>query len=145
MKFPFLLALALVTTFSFSCKKEKAEPEDDGTTRVTTLEVDHTPADGIYGEKYTFKLRFEEVGNITEYGIVYKPWIGDETQKNPVLNEEGTFKIPFGEEPQAPGTVETKEFTMRYADFNDANYRAYAVTANGNVIYGDILYITFTD
>ena len=28
MKFSFLLALALATTFSFSCKKEKAYPED---------------------------------------------------------------------------------------------------------------------
>jgi hypothetical protein len=144
MKFSLLLTLAFVTTFSFSCKKEKAEREDDGTTRITTLEVDHTPADGIYGEKYTFKVRFEEIGNIVEYGVVYKPWIGDETQKNPVLNEQGTFKIPFDGAPGSPGTIQTKEFTMRYADFNDANYRAYAVTASGQVIYGEILYISFT-
>jgi hypothetical protein len=144
MKHSIFFALALISVLSFSCKKDNGSSDDEGSTKITTLEVAHQPADGVYGEEYTFKLQFEELGEVTEYGIIYKVWIGDETQKEPLLSDAGTQKLPFGASPSPVGTTETKQITLRYADFNDANYRAYAVTPSGKIIYGEILYISFT-
>jgi len=143
MKFSVALAVALLMTFSFSCKKDKGD-SDDGETKITTIEVSYVNATtGVYGLKYTFKLKFEALGDVSEYGILYKAWIGDTDKKIPTIEDPETSKLPFGASPSALGTIESRDLTLRYADFNDANYRAYAVTESGQVVYGEVLYITF--
>ncbi len=132
----------VMVALSFSCKKNKGG--DGGDTAVQTLEVEYTASEDVYGNKYTFRIKFTSIGDVTEYGVVYMPWISDKADKTPKVNEPGSFKVPFGSSPSSAGTIETGQITLRYADFNDANYRAYAITDDGEVVYGEILYIVFS-
>jgi len=137
-----LLTAFLIVGLGDSCKKSKAADSDDGETQIVTLDVDYVAARDVYGEKYTFKVRFDAIGDITEYGIVYKPWIGEKTNKTPEVGDAESLRLPFTASPVV-GAVETEDITLRFADFNDANYRAYAITKSGKIIYGEILYISF--
>ena len=136
------LSLSLLLSVS-SCKKSGANKEDNGQTQITTLEVAYVASESVYGMKYTFKAQFSSIGQVTEFGIVYKPWINDKANKTPTIGDSESSKLPFTGTP-ATGVVLTGEITLRYADFNDANYRAYAITASGEVVYGTILYIGFS-
>lgn len=141
-KLIFFSTFFIMLALSFSCKKDKGS--NSGDTTVQTLEVEYTPSTDVYGNKYTFRMKFTSIGDVTEYGVVYIPWISDKSDKTPKVNGSGSFKVPFGASPSPAGTIETGQITLRYADFNDANYRAYAITDDGEIVYGEILYISFT-
>ncbi|MBL7735584.1 MAG: hypothetical protein JNL51_08995 [Chitinophagaceae bacterium] len=126
-----------------SCKKNSGNDEqDNGNTQIATLEAAYAASESVYGMKYTFKVQFSNIGKVTEFGVVYKPWIRDKANKTPTIGDAESSKLPFTGTPST-GVVLTGEITLRYADFNDANYRAYAITSSGEVVYGTILYISF--
>ena len=138
----FVASLSLV-----SCKKDKAEraAPSDNTTEVKTLELTSVPSSAVYGRDYTFKLRFDKLKkeDVSEYGIAYSPWINRSGDKTCLIGGSGTFTFKFGATPKDAGTVETITKTISYSDFNDANYRAYAILKNGTIVYGEIMHIVF--
>lgn len=137
------LSLSLLLSIG-SCKKSSSEDkQDNGQTQITTLEPSYVASEAVYGLKYTFKVQFTGIGNVKEFGVVYKPWISEKSNKTPTIGDTESSKVPFTGTPSV-GVVLTGEITLRYADFNDANYRAYAITASGEVVYGTALYISFT-
>ena len=142
MKASLLLSFLFLATLNFSCKKSKSG-DDPGVTRITTLELQYAvPSFSFSGLTYTFRVRFEELGEIEEFGILYVPWIADKTQKTPTWGDPETRSAPFPISPSAAGTIETSSVTLLYSDFNNANYRAYAIKSDGSVVYGEVMYFS---
>jgi len=127
-----------------SCKKDAEENQPAGPTEVTTLEVEYRSTTAVYGMQYTFRLRFEKVSGVKEYGIVFIPWVGEKSEKTPTVGGKDAILAPFLDKPAATGTILTSDVTFTFSYFNDANYRAYAVLTDGTVVYGETLHITFT-
>jgi len=138
---PFFATLLLAfVVLGTSCKKDKTAAEESGDTVVTTLALEYAPTSAVYGFEYTFKLQFEKRGgDIKEYGIVYKGWVSTKTEKTPIVGGTDCYTIVFGtSSPTAAGVVQSKKKTIGFLEFNDANYRAYAILNDGTVVYGEI-------
>lgn len=143
--FAIALASLAVVLMQVSCKKDKGNAEPSGPTRVITLELEYESATGMSGGlQYTFRLTFESLGNVKEYGIVYVPWIGEKSEKTPTYDGATSVLFPFSEKAGPAGVIQQQKHTFRFSDFNDVNYRAYAVLNDGTIVYGEILHIGFS-
>lgn len=140
MKRLFLFFAAALLLLSLSCKKKSGG--GDGTV-IETVELSSTPNSNSFGRDYTFKVRFTQLGDVVEFGVVYKSWVSDETDKTPQLDDADSKKIPFGASATESGKIYGFDKTLSYSEFNDASYRAYAVLGNGHIVYGEVLYISF--
>lgn len=138
-----LTVLSIGFIFSVSCKKSKGIV-DDGETAVSTKALVFARSESIYGGDYTFALQFEGIGEVKEYGIVYKAWIKDTDNKIPMVGTAGSTKIIFGEKPGSQGVAITKKVSITFTNFNDANYRAYAILKSGEMVYGESMYFVST-
>ncbi|GGC37739.1 hypothetical protein GCM10011386_32320 [Parapedobacter defluvii] len=145
MKTIFLSAFFLTTLMSLtSCKKDADDTQPAGANEVTTLEVEYRTTTAVYGMEYTFRLKFEKISSVKEYGIIFIPWISEKSGTTPTVGGKDAILIPFTDKPGKAGTVLSSQVTFPFSYFNDANYRAYAVLTDGTVIYGEILHIVFS-
>lgn len=145
MKTISLAVIFLMTLTSvISCKKDADDAQPTGANEVTTLDVEYKPTTALYGMEYTFRLKFEKISNVKEYGIVFIPWISEKSEKTPTVGGKDAILVPFTDKPGSAGTILSSRVTFTFSYFNDANYRAYAVLTDGTVIYGEILHIVFT-
>lgn len=135
----FLLTFSMIMLVS-GCQKDKTDESDGG---ITTLELQYEPSAAVYGNDYTFRVKLKSASGVVEYGIVYLAWKDNYQDPTPKLNATGSEKIVFPGPPQS-GTTQTFQKTLAYVDFNDANYRAYAILDDGSIIYGEIRYIVFS-
>lgn len=139
MKANVLFIVFLFTLSSMlACKKDGLSTAE--ATEITTLETEYIAVSGITDVDYAFNLRFEKASGIKEYGIVFIPWINEKSETTPTVDSEHAILIPFEDTPATAGVVITKKMTFYFFDFNNANYRAYAILKNGTVVYGETLY-----
>lgn len=132
-----ILMASMLVVFSCECRKSKP---GGGETVIRTIALEYTRSTSSAGGDYVFKVQFEKAGEVVEYGIVYKAWITDESDKTPILDGSGTTKIVFGTTPPGAGVTDSRELSISFSNFNDVNYRAYAKLSDGSVVYGDVLY-----
>ena len=139
---PIILTRALLISLLPACKKDKAgETPGNKEAKVSTVALSFTPSAAVYGTDIVFKIKLEGTGQgdkaIAEYGIVFKAWVTDLSDKTPVKGT-GTIVL-FSDTPVAGKTLE-KKVTLTYQQFNDANYRAFAKLKDGTYIYGEVMY-----
>ncbi len=139
--FSTMLAMMMVLA---SCKKDRDKGEPSGPTSITTLELEYKATPGISGMDYTFRVKFDQIGEVAEYGIVFVPFIRDKADKVPTFGGFTSVPVKFTEKAGPVGTVHKQEQSFRFSYFNDANYRAYAVLKDGTVVYGETLHIGFS-
>ncbi len=137
-----ILTLTLLINLLPACKKDKAGGgPDNKEAKVSTVALSFTSSTIVYGSDLVFKIKMEGTGQgdkaIAEYGIVFKAWVTDLSDKTPV-KETGTIVL-FSDTPAAGKTLE-KKVTLTYQQFNDANYRAFAKLKDGTYIYGEVMY-----
>jgi len=140
MKSPFFLLTVYLLLLVSGCQKDKSDDSDTG---VTTLELQYNPSTVVYGNDYLFRVQVNTSEPVAEYGIVYVAWIENQQDPTPKVNGPGSVKIIFPGQPDS-GEIETFQKTIAFADFNDANYRAYAILEDGSVVYGEVRYIVFS-
>ena len=140
MKSPFFLLTVYLLLLVSGCQKDKSDDSDSG---VTTLELEYTPSTVVYGNDYNFRVQVNTSQEVVEYGIVYVAWIDDHPDPTPKIGAANSTRIIFPGQPDN-GEIESYQKTIAFADFNDANYRAYAILDDGSVIYGEVRYIVFS-
>ncbi|MBX3257444.1 MAG: hypothetical protein KF862_25185 [Chitinophagaceae bacterium] len=133
-----ILAMSLLV----ACKKEKNnEPAGSKETKISTIELASAVSATVYGSEITFKVKFDELAGedkaVDQYGILFIAWISSVSDKTPV---NGNSAIILFNGAPAKGTVIEKKETLTYAQFNDANYRAFARLKDGTYIYGEVKY-----
>lgn len=140
----FSIVLATMMVLA-SCRKDRDKNGGpSGPTSISTLELEYKATPGISGMDYTFRVKFDQIGEVAEYGIVFVPWIADKADKVPTIGGSTSVPVKFSEKAGPVGTVHKHEQSFRFSYFNDANYRAYAVLKDGTVVYGETLHIGFT-
>lgn len=136
----FSALLATLFLFAFSCQDHYVpeEPEEPVAAKVVTLEIQNLPEMG----HYRYRVAFETLGNvpITEYGtlVTFKKSLND-NDYNPVP-VVGNFdkKILFQAKPIVGEVSIDLDLADEIAAYYEKYYRAYAVLANGSVVYGEV-------
>ena len=143
-----LILLPFTLLLFASCKKNKSDSPQpsDGTTTLQTLEIKTAqPSQQVYGLDFTFRLQFDQLkpNDVTEYGIVYISHITASGETKCELGSATAERVKFGTSPKEKGKPESVTKTLSFSAFNDVNYRAYAILADGTVLYGEVKYIGF--
>lgn len=136
------LLLLLFVSLLVACKKEKAGKEAEAKeAKITTIALASTVSTSVYGSEITFKVKFEGLGTgnkaVDQYGIFFIESIATQSDKIPAFGNSAIILI---HDTPVTGVVIEKNVTLTYAQFNDANYRAFARLKDGAYVLGEVLY-----
>ena len=125
------LVILLVSFSGFSCINDHEIPVKVPA-KIKTVEM-------IFAFPSTFKLQFEDLGNIpvTEYGILLSKGISGFLTPVPTFADE-VFIFT------SPVDLSVKsQVYVTSTSYADVNYRAYAKLEDGTIVYGEVLKYRF--